>query len=224
DGAKTLDEAVSMLKRAHEIGIHSVVLTPHVSLFRGYKISFDLIKNHFEMLRIKVSELGLSLNLYLGAEIDEHDHLIETLKKGYTFEGTPYVLIDFSMRESDVSEILYDLRHSGYKVIVAHPERIDYLSYQNLRQLKAEGALFQVSSSHLLPWKMDRASRLSKRLLKDGLIDFVASDSHRIDTLITMRQSYHYVMHKMGESKAQELFIDNPTKTITKTTEMAERN
>jgi len=39
-----------------------------------------------------------------------------------------------------------------------------------------------------------------------------------------MRQSYHYVMHKMGESKAQELFIDNPTKTITKTTEMAERN
>ena len=139
DGAKTMDEAIDMLKKANEIGIHSVVLTPHVSLFRGYKTSFDMIKQHFEMLKLKISDIGLSLKLYLGAEIDEHDHLIDTLKKGYTFEGTHYVLIDFSMRESDVSEILYDLRHSGYKVIVAHPERIDYLSYQDLRQLKAEG-------------------------------------------------------------------------------------
>jgi protein-tyrosine phosphatase len=102
-------------------------------------------------------------------------------------------------------------------VIVAHPERIDYLTYQDLRQLKAEGALFQVSSSHLLPWKMDRASRISKRLLKNGLVDFVASDAHKIDTLMTMRQSYHYVQKKLGKEKANEIFIDNPTKILTKT-------
>lgn len=214
DGASTVDEAVNMLIKAHEIGINAIVLTPHVSLFRGFKTSKELTETHFNMLKDKIKQLGLSLHLFLGAEIDEHDHLVKTIKQGYTLEGSTYVLIDFSMRRADVSEILYGLRHSGYKVIVAHPERISYLNFHDLKQLKAEGALMQVSSSHLLPWKFDRASRIAKRLLRQGLIDVVASDAHHMETLLTMKKSFAYVSKTMGNETAQTLFVDNPSKII----------
>ena len=214
DGASSLDEAVEMLKKAQSIGINAVVLTPHVSRFRGYQTSKDQIRIQFEHLKEKIKHIGLSLNLFLGAEIDEHDHLIHTIKQGYTIDGTTYVLIDFSMREADISDILYDLRHSGYKVIIAHPERIRYVNFQDLKNLKSEGALMQVSSSHLLPWRFDRASRIAKRLLKHGLVDFIASDAHHVDTLITMKESYSYVVKKMGQAYAKKCFVDNPAKII----------
>lgn len=214
DGAKTLDDAVAMVKRAHQIGINTIVLTPHISLFRGFKATKEYIMDQFEQLKTSILKSGLDTRLILGAEIDEHDHIMHTLKKGYTIEGTSYTLIDFSMREADISEILYDLRHSGYKVIVAHPERIDYLSYADLIKLKAEGALFQVSSSHLLPFKLDGTSRIAKRLLKDNMIDLVASDSHRLETIDTMKKSFQYVTRKKGVDIANNLFINHPMRII----------
>lgn len=123
-------------------------------------------------------------------------------------------MIDFSMREVDISEVLYDLRHLGYKVIVAHPERILYISYEDLVRIKDEGAIFQVSSSHLLPYQWDRSSRIAKRLLKDNLIDLVASDAHKIETIETMQKSFSYVSRKKGIEVAKKLFNDHPMKII----------
>lgn len=214
DGAKTLDDALHLIEEAIRMGIKALVLTPHVSFYRSYKATQEMISKNYNSLKEEVSKRHLPIEILLGAEIDEHDHILSTLKQGHTLNGTSYVLVDFSMRESDIEDVLYDLRHSGYKVIIAHPERILYTRYHDLVQFKTDGALFQVSSAHLLPFKMDRASRLAKRLLKDDLIDLVASDVHHVDTYDTFKKSYHYVAKKKGEAYAEKLYVSNPAKII----------
>lgn len=214
DGAKTLDDAMRLIRKAHDMGVKTLVLTPHVSFYRTFKSTQDLMTKNFHTLKEEVVKQNLSIELLLGAEIDEHDHILSTLKQGYTIDGTSYVLVDFSMRKSDIDDVLYDLRHSGYKVIMAHPERISYVSYADLLQFKADGALFQVSSYHLLPLKFDRASRMAKRLLKHDLIDFVASDVHHVDMYDSFLRSYYYVEKKKGVAYAEKLYVSNPAKII----------
>ena len=217
DGAQTLEDAMNLIQKAHDIGVKALMLTPHVSLYRTYQSAKEEIDKNFAILKHEVTKRGLQLELHLGAEVDEHDHMLSTLKQGYTLEGTSYVLVDFSMRKSEIDDVLYDLIHSGYKVIIAHPERIGYLSYQDLIQLKADGALFQVSSSHLLPYQCDRPSRIAKRLLRDDLIDCVASDVHHIETYDSLKKSYHYVSKKKGMAYAEKLYVSNPAKIIGRT-------
>lgn len=214
DGAKSIEESLLMLETAKDIGIHSVVLTPHVSKYRTYCKRSDEIYEKYELLKKQAKHLNI--NLYLGAEVDEDDHLVKTISTSCTINHSNYVLIDFSMRHADVSEVIYELRHYGYKVIIAHPERIMYLKYEDLVGLKKEGALLQVSSKHLVGLGDKKACKIARQLLKDDLIDLVSSDAHDVKTLLSMKKAFEYVLKKKGLIYANRIFVDNPFDIIHK--------
>lgn len=214
DGAQTIEEAFLMLDTAASIGIHTICLTPHVSRYRHYAKSSELWSERFLALNEYIKERKLDLSLILGSEVDEDDHILENAKKGYTIGNSPYILIDFMMRRTDISEIIYSLNIFGYKVIVAHPERVEQLEFDDLVQLKKEGAIFQVSSSHLVGQGLSRAQKIAKKLLKRDLIDLVSSDAHDVNDLLTMKPAYQYVEKKKGSETAKRLFVDNPLSII----------
>lgn len=214
DGAQTIEEAFLMLDTAASIGIHTICLTPHVSRYRHYAKSSKLWSERFLALNEYIKERKLDLSLILGSEVDEDDHILENAKKGFTIGNTPYILIDFMMRRTDISEIIYSLNIFGYKVIVAHPERVEQLEFDDLIQLKKEGAIFQVSSSHLIGLGHIRAQKIAKKLLKRDLIDLVSSDAHDVNDLLTMKPAYQYVEKKKGSETAKRLFVDNPLSII----------
>jgi protein-tyrosine phosphatase len=214
DGAKSIDESMKILMKAESIGIHTIVLTPHVSLLRPLISPKHVIIERFEMLKRRAFEQGLKVNLFLGAEVDEHDHLVQTIKSGYTIHQSNYALVDFSMRKADVSEAIYDLRHSGFEVIIAHPERTKYLNFLDLYRLKHEGAFLQVSSKHLAGLGKRRANQMARKLLKENMIDVVASDAHDVHTMLSMKKAYAYVLRKKGKEVAEKLFVTNPAKIL----------
>ncbi len=53
DGAKDMDEALSMLRCAEEQGIGTVIATPHSGAFEGF---FNPVRKQFEELKKRVSE------------------------------------------------------------------------------------------------------------------------------------------------------------------------
>lgn len=214
DGAKTMEDAFSMLEIAHSIGIHTICLTPHVSSYRKYAKSSDLWQDRFLVLKEYVKRRDLNLNLFLGSEVDEDDHINEHAKKGYTLNTSPYMLVDFMMRNTDVSEVIYNLKVLGFKVIIAHPERVEQLEFEDLLQLKKEGALLQVSSPHLVGLGKTRSQKIAKKLLKHDLIDLISSDAHDTNDLMTMKSAYQYVLKKKGKEIAQQLFNDRPLEII----------
>jgi protein-tyrosine phosphatase len=93
-------------------------------------------------------------------------------------DNSKYVLIEFSTRiEENISDILYDLSLTGYKILLAHIERYSYLKLSDYDEIH-KYAKIQVNSNSIL---IKEYKKQMKYLLKNNLIDFIASDCHDLD-------------------------------------------
>ncbi len=173
DGSDSLETSLALLNEEIQNGVSSVVLTPHQN---EENICKDELIKHFEEFK---KNINLDIKLYLGSEIYYYDNLLDDLNKGkmLTINNTKYVLVEFSTREqTDIPSIVYDLKVSGYKPIVAHIERYDYLTNDDLEEI-AKYALIQVNAKS---FERKEYKKVLKFLLKNKLVSFVASDAHNL--------------------------------------------
>lgn len=184
DGCKTIEESIQMIQKAVSVGVTDLICTPHYAPLRGYVASWELITNNFKKLEQRVQELQIPIHLYLGREIDEVKHIEELLqnKTVQTLNNTTYVLVDFGMNKTDIDEYCYELIINGYKPIIAHPERYNYITdYKDFHKWKKTGALLQINASSLFHPKNKQVKKQVEYLLKQGLVDLIGSDCHRND-------------------------------------------
>ena len=128
DGSASLEESLKMLGNLYAQGVTDVVVTPH---YRSkYVATPDELKDAFKEFKIRVFEAGIPVNLYLGQEI----YIGRGFKKFFaenkvlTLNGTKYILAEFDFNiETDVAEVVYELKAMGYIPIVAHFERYSYV-------------------------------------------------------------------------------------------------
>lgn len=172
DGADSNELALYLLKQEIKEGVTKVILTPHQNKQSLDKEGLTKKFNEFKEL-VK----DLPLELYLGSEVYYYSGLKEDLdnNKILTLNDSKYVLVEFSTRvEYNIKDILYDLSIKGYKPIIAHIERYDYLTYDDYFEI-SKYALIQVNSKSFF---QKNYKKICKFLLKNSLIDFVASDCH----------------------------------------------
>ena len=104
------------------------------------------------------------------------------LKNGelLTLNNTNYVLLEFSFSKEpeDLYDIIYNFSVNGYKIIVAHVERYDWITIDKVKGLKEEGAIIQVNSGSIVGLSSKKEKRFSKKLLRLNLVDIIASDIH----------------------------------------------
>lgn len=120
----------------------------------------------------------LPVKLFLGAEIYYYPEMIRGLDDGtlLTLDGSKYVLVEFSTRQkTDVADAVYELALAGYRPIVAHAERYDYLRKDDFFAIKENGGLIQINADSV---RYSYERRLLKYLLKNDLVDCIASDCH----------------------------------------------
>lgn len=184
DGAKNRKEAIQMLKAAKEQGVEAIILTPHYR--KGmFKHSNADIEEHFKDLKEASKEIGI--HIYLGTEFYVNSSIVEYLQKGKcrTLADTEYVLAEygydteFTYIKSTVQELLLN----GYVPIIAHAERYACLREQidRVDLLRDMGAMVQVNADAILGIDGFLTKRMARKLLKNKLVDFVASDSHGIE-------------------------------------------
>jgi len=211
DGCRSLSESIEMIKKAIVSGVTDLVLTPHFSAKRRYVVSKEELKEKFNILQEELINQNLSINLYLGNEIDEHSSVIDEIRNNVplTLNNTKYVLIDFGMHKSYIDDVIYELKVSGVKTIVAHPERYNYIDYDMIKSWKKTGALIQLNAGSLFGNK--DVKKIAKQLIKRGLVDIVASDAHRNpDSFEYLRKAYEYVSAKVSKTYADIIFTFNP--------------
>lgn len=180
DGSKDIETSIAMIKAEIEQGVTDIVLTPHVQS-RVTKANTAKRKAQFELLKAELAKRNLNMNLHLGAEIMYHSH-IETNYEKYQFGTNRYVLIEFSTKaETPIEEICFDVMAMGYQVIVAHIERYEYLSIKDIQKIKSTGALIQVNASAILNKDALASKKIVKKLIKEKLIDIIATDTHNMD-------------------------------------------
>jgi protein-tyrosine phosphatase len=173
DGSKSLDMTRNILQQYVQQGITKVICTPHQN--RDCHRA-EVLKQGFQKLVEEVRDIPIQL--FLGAEIYYYSDILRDLKNGslLTLNQTPYVLVEFSTSNpTEIADIIYELKIAGYMPIVAHIERYFYLTKQDYFAIKENGGLIQVNASAI---EHKHFFKTVKYLLKNDLVDFIASDCH----------------------------------------------
>lgn len=220
DGSKNIEESIKYLKQAKKIGLNKVVCTPHIK--NGDKTRTLKIIENFKQLRSIASKLDITL--YLGNEIMMSDNTLNYLenKKIIGINRTKNVLIEYKRDENKnidyIISQLEELIENGYQVILAHPELyINYRNIETIKKIKESGILLQMDATSILKNKTNRKTyKFSKKLLKERLIDIVASDTHctKKRDYLALKKAYKKVSKKYGPRYANIIFYDNPLEMI----------
>lgn len=218
DGAKTIEEAIENIKRVISQGVTMAFCTPHYQLQSNFEHDADKLRAQFTLIEQKVNELNLDIRLLLGSELYYHRKIIDDVKTGkaMTMGKTNIVLLEFSMvnEVEEMNEVLYNFRIAGYQVILAHPERYEYINnMRDYQDLKREGVKFQVNASSIVGNHGKHAKKWAWHLLDSGMVDYIASDTHahRPNDYLEARKQ---ILKKYGENIERSLFVHNPMKLV----------
>ncbi len=128
-----------------------------------------------------------------------------------TYADGVHVLVETSYFAPPVemTEILYSLALNGYKPIIAHPERYQYMSKKDYRTLKDKGYEFQLNFLALAGYYGDAVYERAIDLLDNNMYSFTGSDFHRLSTF--QRATKHLKLNSKRTDKLLKLFENNST-------------
>lgn len=215
DGPESVEEALEILQEAYEQGVRVMIVTPH---FRPemFEPSMKRVMYSYQHLRDAAREIGIKLRL--GCECYRHEELLQKIieKRRPSMAGSRYVLLEFSGHDlySTIRNYIYEFTSHGYYPIIAHAER--YVACQrieHIRELRQMGALIQVNAASVLGEDGWQIKMHCQKLMKEDLIDFIASDTHNTSNRkMNLKKCASYVKRKMGKKYAEQIFKENPSK------------
>ena len=214
DGSKDLETSLSMIKKSIEQGITGIILTPHYRT--ATKLTIDETKQCFEEFKKIVKKQGYNIDLYLGQEVYIDKHYKKKIEQNdfISLNGSKYILIEFDYQtKMDITEVVYELIRLGYKPILAHAERYENLTIEEVEEIKDLGGYIQVNANMLIGLSIRRSNAFAKKLLKKGLVDFVASDVHYFRKN-KMKRAKRYVELKYGKEIKDLIFNLNAKNII----------
>ena len=222
DGAVTRSDMRRMLRMEYRSGVRKIIMTPHYRK-RMFEPPEELVRKRAEYVRREIEALGIDMEVFLGCEYHANSDMLKDISENSIFRmnGGRYVLVEFSSRHSFliIRNRIYELCAEGFKPVIAHIERYPQIVQkpEQVEELIRLGALIQVDAGALIGQDGWRLKKVSRKLLKDGRIDFIGSDAH--DTKRrppNLDLCYKYVVKAMGEKYAGELFCTNALKMLKK--------
>ncbi len=182
DGAKTIEDTISILQQMKAFGFESIITTPHIITNIWDNTESSIEKKHVETINT-LRHRNIETTFGYAAEYMMDDNLIKRLanEKLLTLKDN-FVLVEMSYicPPLQLYDIIFELQLEGYKPILAHPER--YLFYHNNFQefdkLKKSGCQFQLNLLSTVGYYGPKITEIANELLNKGLIDFVGSDIH----------------------------------------------
>jgi protein-tyrosine phosphatase len=217
DGSRDIETSLKMLDRAKEEDIDKIVLTPH---FRHgmFPYELDRIERHFKELKPFARQKGIDLRL--GCEYHVDSDIVSNLESGriHSLNDSEYVLTEYS-HDTDAGYILEwtgELQSRGYVPIVAHIERYACMKDHDLLiRLRNMGAMLQINADALLGKEGFGTKNFCRKLVKNGLCDIVASDSHGIEKRVNhLGEAFRDTEKRFGRETADRLFSINPSKVF----------
>nr|WP_255771917.1 CpsB/CapC family capsule biosynthesis tyrosine phosphatase [Microbulbifer guangxiensis] len=223
DGADNLATALALARAAVADGITHAVLTPHIHPGR-YENTASSLRPAFEQfqraLETEFCAEEPSLQVALAAEVRLTDDLPALLERGEIpfvgeWQGDRILLLELphSHIPPGTDQLIQWLAKQGIRPLIAHPERNrDVLrNLARLRPLVEADCLFQVTAGAVAGDFGPGAETRARQLLEKDLVTVLASDAHHLERRPpAMSRGRDAAAAIIGESRAQELVLDNP--------------
>jgi protein-tyrosine phosphatase len=180
DGAQTPEESIVLIKKMMELGIKKIIATPHI-MIDYYRNDHDSINNALAILKKELQNQNIDIIIEAAAEhyFDESFEQRINDRKVLTM-GDNYVLFEFSFINQPINAIavIKKLRDMGYKPILAHPERYNYMDIDQLKRIRMMGCNLQLNTISLTGYYGKTTKKLAEELVDNQLVDFISSDMH----------------------------------------------
>ncbi len=221
DGAKSMDESITMLQQSAAQGIGTIIVTPHSWAIDSRGI--DLVHSRFSELKQTAEEKQIPVDLFLGCEMlvypDTVDDCIQKLKDDRypTMAGSNYVLTEFEpyFSQNDMEFCIEKIASAGYVPIVAHAERYEYSTVSGVKALKALGAKIQINAFSIVNESKMHTRETANALLSEEMVDFIGSDAHRLDHRPpVIRDGIDALSARYSKDYVRMISIENPRKLL----------
>ncbi len=216
DGAKNLEMSMEMFRIAADNGIGQMIMTPHNKPMHK-NAGPAKIERMTQQLQECLKKEKIDLQLYTGNELYYRSDVLEELEGGnaLTMANSGYVLIEFGPMDAYeyIRSGIYKIMAGGYRPILAHVERYGNVcaKEERVRDLIAMGCYIQVNAGSIMGQYGLQTRLFTRRLLKQRLVHFVASDAHNTEKRSpAISECAKYLEKKFGEDYARRLLRDNP--------------
>jgi protein-tyrosine phosphatase len=193
DGATTVAESLTALGALYRQGVRTVVTTPHLLLPRlethaAIDRELELQRHAFDQLICACRGRADLPTISLGQEIWAPDAGTIRRVVGRTDVGLggKYLLVEFGFDlQGTHLDVIQEVNQAGRSMVIAHPERYDYLPDQDpfelMQRWREAGALLQVNVGSLTG-HYERSTPGSEarswKMVELGLVDLFATDHH----------------------------------------------
>lgn len=183
DGSPDVETSLMLIKGMMQLGYKKFITTPHI-MQDMYRNTPATINNAYTQLQEALAAEKLEVNIRPAAEYlldDNFDALLEKGEPLLTLKDN-LVLVEFSFVSPPINaqEKLFQMQMKGYRPVLAHPERYNYLlkNREFYETLKNAGCLFQLNLLSLTGYYGKPTVDLANYLLGKDYIDLVGTDLH----------------------------------------------
>lgn len=213
DGSKSIDETIAMLVKFQALGFQKVITTPHI-MSDYFRNTPEIILGGLEKVKAELKQLNLNIEFEAAAEYYYDETLMSKLKnkeKLLTF-GDNYLLFEFSFHSepSQIDALFFEMITQNYKPVLAHFERYVFLhgSVDKAKEWRSKGINIQLNYNSLFGHYGPEVQKQARALVDSGEVDFVATDCHRIDHLMTLEDNLsNSYLHKLGELQLKNISL-----------------
>lgn len=224
DGARTVEAVLDSVARMTRVGIRRIVTTPHI---QG---SLTLSRERFQERLSQVDEAFGRARTAVGSDFPEvefrrgHEVLIDVPEvdlsdRRIRLAGTSFVLVEWPRLQvpPGTPRVLARLREQGFRPVIAHPERYAGMlrTFGLAGRWRESGAYLQINYGSLVGRYGGEAQVLAFRLLKQGWVDYLASDFHGHPTLeIYQKEAWAELEERDALDVAELLCRTNPARLL----------
>lgn len=220
DGAEDLSISQRLLEIIHSQNITDIIATPHFyPMFDNLEEFIENRQNSINLLLSSVKDTTMP-NIYLGCEVLYYSGIsyASGLEK-LTLANSRYILLepDYCLLNAKLQREILHLRDLGFIPIITHIER--YQKAKGFRSfykfVKEKRILVQVNATSFFS---KHYNRILKKLVKDNIISFIASDTHSVDVRPPMiKPALDKITAAYGDEYANRL-IKNSQKLLNEIT------
>ena len=192
DGAKTVEESISLIRGLSQFGVTKFISTPHI-MNNYYPNTPETINNSLLSLKnelLKQELKNISIDAAAEHMIDDNfeyildNEKIMPLKKKYILTEMSYIQPPLNF-----DQVIFKIANKGYKIILAHPERYGFLhqKMQKYDSLKKREILFQMNILSLSDFYGKNTTKIALKLIDQGYINFLGTDVHNHKQLSALK-------------------------------------
>lgn len=180
DGAQNVEESIYLVKKMMAAGIKKIIATPHI-MIDFYRNTPETINGALDILRAELKQQKLDIEVEAAAE----HYFDETFEKRVDDKkvmimGDNYVLFEypFISAPQNAFQVIQKMTIAGYKPILAHPERYNYMTIEEMANLRAWGCNIQLNTISLTGYYGKSVKHKAESMVDADIVDFISSDMH----------------------------------------------